>query len=262
MVKLAVTLCALLLAPAAFAAEPAAPAGEAGGTSVDWRAWKADVEITNTASLQRGARNFMAYCVGCHSLRFMHYSRLGVDLKIPDDELEKLIVQPGDKKNDYIITALSPADGEVWFGKAPPDLSLMARARGDDYIFQYLKGFYSDPLSPTGVNNLVLPGTAMPHALSDLQGVNEAVFREVEVRGEGGQTVKEKELVSLTPIVAGRLSPADYDAFVHDTVNFLSYVGEPTRATRESLGVWVLLFLLVFTGISYMLYKEYWKDVK
>jgi ubiquinol-cytochrome c reductase cytochrome c1 subunit len=261
MVKLAVSLCALLLAPVALAAEPAGPAGEAGG-AVEWRQWAPGNDITNIASLQRGARNFMGYCIGCHSLRFVHYTRLGEDLQIPEEELQKAIVQPGDKKNDYIITSLAPSDGEVWFGKAPPDLSLMSRARGPNYIYQYLKGFYSDPKAPTGVNNLVLPGTAMPHVLSELQGVNEAVFREVEVRGEGGQMIKEKQLVALKPIVAGRLSAADYDAFVRDTVNFLEYVGEPTAAKRQSLGVWVLLFLLVFTGIAYMLYKEYWKDVK
>jgi ubiquinol-cytochrome c reductase cytochrome c1 subunit len=252
-----------MLAPLAVAAETGGPAGEAEGAEpIAWRGWQAGNEITNTGSLQRGARNFMGYCVGCHSLRFMRYSRLGADLKIGDAELDKLIVQPGDKKADYIVTALAPADGEAWFGKAPPDLSLMTRARGINYVYQYLKGFYSDPASPTGVNNLALPGTAMPHALSQLQGVNEAVFRDVMKRGEGGEMVAEKELVSLVPMVAGSMSPEQYDVFVRDTVNFLSYASEPTQAARQSLGVWVLLFLLAFTGIAYMLYSEYWKDVK
>ena len=254
--KLVVSICVLLFAPLAFAAE----GGEGGADKpLDWRHWQAGNEIDNLASLQRGARNFMGYCVGCHSLRFMRYSRMAADLKISDAQLEQFLLQPGAKKNDYIITTLAPTDGDAWFGKAPPDLSLMTRARGVDKVYQFLKTFYSDPGAPTGVNNLVLPGTAMPHVLSDLQGVNEAVFGEAAPgAGEGAG----KPVLALKPIVPGKVSAEQYDEFVRDTVNFLSYVAEPVQSQRVSLGIWVILFLLTFTAIAHALYKEYWKDVK
>jgi ubiquinol-cytochrome c reductase cytochrome c1 subunit len=254
-------LCALaLLGTAAPAAEKAAEkAGEGEGSSAaNWQHWEAGNEITNLASLQRGARNFMGYCAGCHSLKYMRYARFGADLKISDDQLEKSLVAPGDKKTDYVVAALTPADGEAWFGKAPPDLSLMARARGTEYLYQYLKTYYADPKRPTGVNNLALPNTAMPHVLSDLQGVQEAEFS--EARDAAGTS--EKQFTGFKPGVPGRLTPEQYDEFVRDTVNFLDYVGEPAQAARASVGIWVILFLLVFTGIAFLLKSEYWKDVK
>jgi len=245
-------------APVARASEAAAGGAE---QAVDWKHWQADVEINNIASLQRGARNYMAYCSGCHSIKYMRYSRLAADLKIPERQLEQHLLLPGDSKNDYILTRLQPADGESWFGKAPPDLSLITRAKGEDYVFQFLKTFYSEPGAPTGVNNLALPGTAMPHVLSDLQGVQRAVFRNVEQPGEDGKPRPEAVFFKFETAEPGRLSAADYDGFVRDTVNFLSYVGEPSQAKRQSLGVWVILFLLAFTAIAYLLYVEYWKDV-
>lgn len=230
--------------------------GESQGASAnDWESWKPGNSVASLSSLQRGARNFMGYCVGCHSLKYMRYSRMAADLKVSDALLDKDLIQPGDNKNNYIIGSLAPADGEAWFGKAPPDLSLIARSKGTEYVYQFLKTFYSDPAAPTGVNNLALPGTAMPHVLSELQGVQAAVFKSGEAAGE-------KEFVKFAPNVPGRLSAAEYDDFVRDTVNFLDYVGEPTQVQRQSLGVWVVLFLLAFTGIAFLLKKEYWKDVK
>ena len=228
----------------------------------EWQQWKAGNEIGNTTSLQRGARNFMGYCAGCHSLKYQRYSRLGEDLGIPEAELEKYIVPAGSKKTDYVVTALAYEDGNAWFGKAPPDLSLITRSKGTDYVFQFLKAYYADPATPSGVNNLALPGTAMPHVLSSLQGVPEAVFETVESKGEGGETVSERRFVRFEAGVPGQLSAADYDAFVRDTVNFLEYVGEPVKAKRIGLGIWVILFLLVFTLFAYLLKQEYWKDVK
>ncbi len=215
-------------------------------------------DIGNTASLQRGARNFMSYCVTCHSLKYNRYSRIAKDLGIPDAELDKFLVLPNVKKTDYVTAPLSASDGEAWFGKAPPDLSLIARSRGPDYVYQYLTSFYADAGSVTGVNNLVLPGTAMPHVLSSLQGVPDALRCNLAA-GQPGATIVISELV---PGVVGQLDSEQYIGFVRDTVNFLDYAGEPTKALRTSLGVWVILFLLVFTGFAYLLKQEYWRDIK
>lgn len=258
-----------LLVAAAFAALPLAQAAEHGEADGQCRAlevahWKADTEIGNSASLQRGARNFMGYCAGCHSLKYIRYSRIANDLGIPEAQLEKSLLPAGATKNDYVTAPLDVADGNAWFGKAPPDLSLIARSRGTDYLFQFLKSFYADPAAPSGVNNLSLPGTAMPHVLSALQGVPEAVRCTLteSVGGEGGAAKGDVVVQKLDVPVAGQLSAAEYDAFVRDTVNFLDYVGEPAKLQRTAIGVWVILFLLVFTGFAYLLKQEYWKDVK
>lgn len=238
------------------------PLASAAPVPGEWQKWEAGNEIGNTASLQRGARNFMGYCAGCHSLKYQRFSRLGEDLKIPEAELEKYIVPAGSKKTDYITTSLAYEDGAAWFGKAPPDLSLITRSKGTDYVYQFLKAYYADPATASGVNNLALPGTAMPHVLSSLQGVPEAVFQTVERKGEGGEVVSERQFVRFEAGTPGQLSPQDYDAFVRDTVNFLEYVGEPVKAKRIGLGIWVILFLLAFTALAYLLKKEYWRDVK
>ena len=139
----------------------------------------------------------------------------------------------------------------------------MARSRGSDWVFNFLTTFYADPASrQTGVNNLQLPGTAMPHVLASVQGVQNAVWRNVEHEGEDGKPVATRAFEKFEPGVVGSITPAQYDEFVRDTVNFLQYVGDPTQLEREGLGIWVVLFLLMFTGIAYMLKKEYWKDVR
>jgi len=215
----------------------------------------AENDSRNIASLQRGARNFMNYCSGCHSAKFVRYNRVATDLHIPEPELQKNLMFTSDKPFDTIKSAMLADDARKWFGTVPPDMSLMARSRGTDYIYAYLRSFYRDPSRPTGANNTVLPGTAMPHVLADLQGVQRAVYKATE--GEAGKGEFEKfELVDK-----GSLTPAQYDEFVRDTVNFLQYIGEPIENTRKDLGIWVLLFLLMFTSFAYMLYKEYWKDV-
>ena len=248
--------------PAAWAEEGAEAAGPV--RPLEWQKWQADNVIGNVASLQRGARNFMGYCSGCHSLKYQRYSRLGEDLNIPEAVLNETLLLPGDRKSDYIMTRLGPDDATAWFGKAPPDLSLITRAKGENYVYQFLKTFYADPASPTGVNNLALSATAMPHVLADLQGVQDAVYHdfEAETRGKDGKPIVEAKVVKLELGVTGRLSPEQYDQFVRDTVNFLSYVGEPAQAQRVSTGIWVVVFLLAFTGLAYMLKQEYWKDIK
>jgi ubiquinol-cytochrome c reductase cytochrome c1 subunit len=215
----------------------------------------AGTDIRNIESLQRGARNFMNYCSGCHSLKYVRYNRIAKDLEIPEPELQANLMFTSEKPFDTVNSSM-PADAEAWFGKQPPDLSLMARARSVDYIFGFLKGFYVDKARPWGVNNLVLPGTAMPAVLSSLQGLQKPVFKN-EPDAHGANMV----LTGAEPMTAGALKPEEYDQFARDIANFLDYAGEPIKAKRESMGIFVILFLLVFFAFAYMLKKEYWKDV-
>jgi ubiquinol-cytochrome c reductase cytochrome c1 subunit len=245
---------AVLLPGSAWAADEAD-----GKPGADWQSWHADTDVADLASVQRGARNFVAYCLGCHSLRYERWSRLGKDLGVPEALLQKELLPPGDSVLDYILTAMPAKDAQTWFGKTPPDLSLMVRARGRDYIYQYLKTFYVDPARPTGANNLRLPATAMPDVLSDLEGLKRAAFRAAP--GGGAAAGTEQTLDHFEPIAPGGMSAAEYDSFVRDTVNFLDYVSEPTQVARRALGVWVVLFLLVFTWLAWQVKREYWKDV-
>jgi len=239
-----------LLVVAAFAAG-GSQAAEEGATN--WESWHADTSVTDRASLQRGARNFVNYCLGCHSLQYQRWSRLGTDLAIPPEVLQKSILPPGDKAADYIETTM-PGDAENWFGKIPPDLTLMVRLRGKDYVYQYLKTFYVDSTRATGANNLALPTTAMPAVLSELEGLKRAVFK-------NGATPGVMVFDHFEQVAPGRMSPTEYDGFVRDTVNFLDYVSEPAQLARRATGIWVVLFLLVFTWIAWLTKREYWKDV-
>jgi ubiquinol-cytochrome c reductase cytochrome c1 subunit len=213
------------------------------------------------ASLQRGARNFVSYCLGCHSLKYERWSRLAQDLAIPQQLLQQDLLPPGEKPGQYILTSMPAADAQNWFGKTPPDLTLMARARGVDYLYQLFKTYYVDPARPTGANNLTLPNIAMPHVLSELEGLKRAVFRDVVRHAEGGMETHEQVFDHFESIAPGRLTAAEYDGFVRDTVNFLDYVSEPTQAARRALGLWVVLFLLVFCWLTWLVKREYWKDV-
>ena len=231
-------------------------AKEAGG----WREqMKANNDINSTASLQRGARNFVNYCLGCHSLQYLRYNRVAEDLHIPEDQLEANLMFTGERPHDVMLSAMPPKDAEAWFGRPPPDLSLIARAKGADYVYQFLKTFYIDEsrANTTGVNNLALENAAMPHVLADLQGLQRAVFN-VERAEDGTQVKVFEKFEQVTP---GRLSPEEFDEFVRDTVNFLDYAAEPVQLKRVSLGIWVVAFLVVFTGFAYALKKEIWKDV-
>jgi ubiquinol-cytochrome c reductase cytochrome c1 subunit len=259
---LAAVLSAAALAPGAPAAEEGAGAAEgAGKLGADWEGWHAGNDVSDMASLQRGARNFVSYCLGCHSLKYERWSRLGQDLAIPGRLLQQDLMPPGEQPAQYILTSLPAADAQNWFGKTPPDLALMARARGVDYIYQLFKTYYVDPTRATGANNLRLPNIAMPHVLSELEGLKRAVFRDAVVHGEGGAETHEQVFDHFESIAPGRLSAAEYDGFVRDTVNFLDYVSEPTQAARRALGIWVVLFLLVFSWLAWLVKREYWKDV-
>jgi ubiquinol-cytochrome c reductase cytochrome c1 subunit len=238
-------LAALLLPAIAGAAEEGYPLEPA------------NADVSNLASLQRGARNFVNYCLGCHSAKYMRYSQLAADLALTEDELQHNLMFTGERIYDTMDTAMPAEKAREWFGNAPPDLSLIVRSRGSDYVYTFLRSFYADPSRPTGVNNAVLPGTAMPHVLAGLQGLQQG--RQEKTTGEDG---KVSEHLVLAPGTPGELPAAAYDSFVRDTVAFLEYVAEPHKAKRLSLGVWVILFLLMFTAFSWFLYKEYWKDVK
>ncbi len=229
----------------------AAMAEEEGGIALK----PAGTDIRNTESLQRGARNFMNYCSGCHSLKYVRFNRLGTDLKIPESELGNLMFT-ADKAADTVNSAM-PKDSEAWFGKQPPDLSLMARAKGTDYIYSFLHGFYQDNTRPWGVNNLYLASAAMPDVLASLHGIQKPVFKNVADERGSARMV----LDGVAPMTPGALKPEEYDQFVRDIVNFLDYAGEPVKEKRQSMGVFVTLFLLVFFVFAYLLKKEYWKDV-
>lgn len=215
----------------------------------------AQIDLGDKASLQRGAGLFMNYCAGCHSLKYHRYSRIAEDLGLTREQVEQNLIFSDAKFGETMTTGLNPAKGQAWFGKAPPDLSVIARTRhqGGDWIFNYLKGFYVDESRPLGWNNTMFPGASMPHVLWEMQGIQRPVYAEGE---DGASHVASLELVS-----PGRLSPKEYDRMARDISGFLQYVGEPAALQRESIGVWVLLFLTVFTFIAYLLKLEYWRDV-
>ena len=225
----------------------------AGGAALD----HADIQPDNIASLQRGARNFMNYCSGCHSAQYVRFSTIGKHLDLSDEQLSENLMFNADKTFETIKVSMPGGSAERWFGTAPPDLSLIGRAKGADYIYSFLKGFYVQEESPTGVDNTVLAGTSMPHVLWELQGYQKAIFSE---HTEAGVTSRHFE--GFEPFIEGSLDAEGYDEFVRDTVNFLVYIAEPIRSERRTLGVWVIMFLIFFWIIAVMLKKEIWKDVK
>lgn len=217
----------------------------------------ANNDVANVASLQRGARNFVNYCQGCHSAKYVRYNQLARDLGMAEEQVIDNLMFGAAKPTETMDIAMRPADGERWFGIAPPDLSLLARSKGADYIYNFLRTFYLDPKRPAGVNNLMLPNTAMPHVLWELQGLQAAVFADEEHNGIRQVVFRKFELAS-----PGKLSPGEYDEFVRDTVNFLAYIAEPMKLKRQSLGILVIAFLLVFGIFAYLLKQEIWKDVR
>jgi ubiquinol-cytochrome c reductase cytochrome c1 subunit len=198
------------------------------------------------------------YCSGCHSAKYVRFNSIAKGLQLNEDEVVNNLMFNAEKTFETIQVNMPPDDAKRWFGQTPPDLSLMARSKGSDYLFNFLRGFFLDPNSPTGVDNAYLRGTSMPHVLWELQGFQEAVF--VEVKAEGDK-VATQQLDHFEPVTAGMLSAKQYDEFVRDTVNFLEYISEPVRGTRRVLGVWVLMFLIFFYIVATMLKKQIWKDV-
>ena len=213
----------------------------------------ANNDVSNTASLQRGAKYYVNYCQGCHSAQYVRYNRLAEDLGLTEDQLLNNLMFVGEQPHDTMINAMPAEDAARWFGQAPPDLSLIARSRGADYLYNFLRSFYVEEGVPTGVNNMVLANTSMPHVLWELQGIQRAVFEERE--GEGSV------FTGFETVTPGTLDAQAYDQLVRDIVNFLDYIGEPMQLERRALGIKVIAFLLVFLLFAYLLKREIWSDV-
>jgi ubiquinol-cytochrome c reductase cytochrome c1 subunit len=221
-------------------------------------------DVGDVASLQRGARNFVNYCMGCHTAKYVRYSKLQEDLMLSEDQVIDNLMFAAKKTDELMTIAMPSADAARWFGQAPPDLTLVARSRGTDWIYTFLKTFYIDERAKTGTNNLVLPNASMPHVLWELQGLQAATFATTvnkngdEVNNFGNPA----EFQAFELVQPGALSAEEYDQFVVDLVNFLDWAGTPEQLQRQSLGIWVILFLLVLLAFSYLLKVEIWKDVK
>ena len=216
------------------------------------------IDIGNQGALQRGAKYFVNYCLGCHSAKYVRYNRLGEDLGLSEQQVIDNLMFTGERPHDTMDNAMPDDDAATWFGQAPPDLSLVARARGTSWIYSFLKSFYVDPDKPTGVNNLVLQGASMPHVLWEQQGLQRAVLVEqVDAAGNSHSTFEGFEIER-----PGLLTPEEYDTMVRDIVTFLAYIGEPVQMERRSLGIKVILFLVVFLLFAILLKKEVWKDVR
>jgi len=222
---------------------------------------KADIDPNKIPSLQRGAANFMNYCSGCHSAQYVRFNTIGNYLELSEEQLVDNLMFNADKTFETIRAAMPAADAERWYGTAPPDLSLMARSKGPDYIYSFLKGFYLQADSPTGVDNIVMPATSMPHVLWEKQGYQRAIFTEHHEDDGAGNVTTTIHFDGFEQATEGTLNADDYDDFVRDTVNFLAYIAEPIRAERRKIGTWVIMFLLVFLIMTYMLKKQIWKDV-
>lgn len=226
-----------------------AQASESGGELM-----AAHTNVRDKASLQRGARLFFNYCVGCHSLQYLRYSRMAKDLGLTQKEVTENLDFTGAKFQDAIVASMPAADATKWFGKVPPDLSLEIDAKGTDWVYSYLNSFYLDPARPVGWNNTVFPNASMPFPLWELQGVQVAKMS----TPKDGDPAQVEKLVLKQP---GSMTPAQYHAATRDLTAFLQYAAEPVALQRHSMGVWVILFLAIFTFLAYLLKHEYWKDV-
>ena len=205
----------------------------------------APIDATDYASLQRGARTFINNCLNCHGANYMRYNRLK-DVGLTEAQIKDNLLFAGEKVGDTMKVAINPKDAKKWFGVAPPDLSVEVRARGADWVYAYLRGFYRDNTTTTGWNNTVYDKVAMPHVLYELQG----------------EQILNHETHQLELVKPGKLSPEEYNNFVGDLTNFMAYMAEPAKQQRKHLGIWALLFLGVLLVLAKKLKKEYWKDIK
>ena len=206
---------------------------------------KAPINPSDKASLQRGAHTFINHCLNCHSAKYMRYNRL-VDIGLTEKQIKDNLLFAGEKIGDTMQVAIDPVDAKKWFGVMPPDLSVEVRARGVDWIYAYMRGFYRDSTTPTGWNNTVYPKVAMPHVLYEMQG----------------EQVLNHETHQLELVKPGKLNPAEYNVFVADLTNYLAFMAEPSKQSRQHTGWWVLLFLLVLLVLAKKVKNEYWKDIK
>lgn len=220
----------------------------------------APIDLHDTESLQRGAHTFVNYCLNCHSASYMRYNRLR-DLGLSEQQIRDNLVFPDVKVGDLMKTAMDPKDAKEWFGAPPPDLTVVARSRashagsGSDWLYTYLRTFYRDSSRPTGWNNVVFPNVGMPHVLWQLQG--EQVLKEVQVPAEGYM----KTVHQLALDKPGSMKPVEYDRLVADLVNYMTYMSEPARNDRVTIGLYALIVISVLIALAYALKKAYWKDV-
>jgi ubiquinol-cytochrome c reductase cytochrome c1 subunit len=221
--------------------------------------------VTDLSSLQNGAKLFVNYCLNCHNAAFMRYNRLR-DIGLTEQQIKENLVFTGVKVGDLMKTAMDPKDAKDWFGGVPPDLTLITRSRagsqgsGADYVYTYLRSYYRDETKATGWNNTAFPNVGMPHVLWEQQGSQRAVYEEKKDAHDPSKVTH--EFKSFEPITAGTMTQAQYNDSVADLVAFLQWMSEPEQNNRVRLGVWVLLFLAVFTVIAWRLNAAFWKDVK
>ncbi len=214
--------------------------------------YSVDIDLEDFSAMQRGAKHYVTNCLGCHSAKHMRFKRISMDLQIAEDVVLAEIAPKGARIYDQMLTAMDKHDSGKWFGITPPDLSLIARSKGADWLYTYLKGFYIDGTKPLGVNNTVSPGIGMPNVFWKLQGQQTAIK----------ENINGQEIIKFLKITeTGTLSPKEFDTMITELVNFLVYVGEPVQLERLRMGKYVLLFFILFTVIAYLLKKEYWKDI-
>jgi len=231
-----------------------------GGDTVAWD--KAPVKTNDLASLQNGAKLFVNYCLNCHSAAFMRFNRL-TDIGLSEQQIKDNLLFTTDKVGETMKAAIDPKQAKEWFGANPPDLTVIARAKaghggtGADYLYTYLRTYYRDETKATGWNNLAFPNVGMPHVLWELQGERRPVFDTIKSHGKDTPVFKGWEQVS-----PGAMTPVQYDQAMADLVGFMQWMAEPARNDRVRIGVWVLLFLGVFTVIAWRLNASYWKDIK
>ena len=231
-----------------------------GGDTIAWD--KAPNKVTDLPALQEGAKLFVNYCLNCHSAAFMRYNRL-TDIGLSEQQIKDNLLFTTDKIGDTMKANIDPKQAKDWFGAVPPDLTLVARSRaghggtGADYLYTYMRTFYRDASKPTGWNNLVFPNVGMPHVLYELQGVREPVFETVTSHGHETQVFK-----GWKQVTPGTMTPQQYDQAVANLVGYLQWMAEPAQNTRVRVGVWVLLFLGIFTVVAWRLNAAFWKNVR
>ena len=260
MKKLFASLCA-----AAALVLGVTPAAQASSGGIAWDKFPTE-KMTDLASLQNGAKLFVNYCLNCHAAAFMRYNRMK-DIGLTDEQIKENLMFATEKVGDTMKVSLDPKQAKEWFGGNPPDLTLIARSRSDgskgtgaDYVYTYLRTYYRDEAKATGWNNLAFPNVGMPHVLWEMQGQRKAVFEDQPDPHDKSKTVHVfKGFEQVTP---GTMSAREYDNAVGHLVAFLQWMGEPQQSNRMRLGVWVLIFLGIFTVIAWRLNAAYWKDIK
>ncbi len=242
-------LIALVLSVAGSFLPQLAAASEAG-----YRLDRAPIDSNDVVSLQAGARTFVNYCLNCHSAQFMRYNRLS-DIGLTETQIKDNLLLAGDKVGDTMKISMTPKDGKAWFGVQPPDLTVIARSRGADWLYTYLRTFYRDPKTASGWNNAVFPNVGMPHVLWTLQGQKALEIASSHEGGHGSTEYKWSEISS------GTQNATQYDTTVRDLVNYLVWMGEPSANARKKIGVVVLYFLGVLFVLAYAMKSQFWKDV-